>query len=48
MPWGGVWNVVVLNITSYPMFNWFFTLVIVFGLISFLIGTLISVINRWS
>jgi len=48
MGWGGVWNIGVLAITGYPMFDWFFTVVIVFGLVSFMLGNLFSVLSRWS
>lgn len=46
LPWGGVWDVAVINVTAYPEFNFFFTLMVVFGLIAWMIGLVINVIVR--
>ena len=46
MPWGGVVSFAVLNITGYQVFDWFFTLMLIFGLVGFMIGSVFKVITR--
>lgn len=46
LPWGGVWNLLTFEITGMPLFDFFFTLVIAFGLMAFLIGAVVRVLER--
>jgi hypothetical protein len=46
MPWGGVWDVLILQITPYPEYNFFFTLVAVAGLVAVMLNMVIRVISR--
>lgn len=39
-------TITALPITGQPMFDWFFTVVILFGLIAFAIGCIIDVLRR--
>lgn len=45
-----IWNVndsiLALPITGQAMFDWFFTVVILFGLIAFAIGAIIDILRR--
>lgn len=45
MTWGGVWTVSVLQITGFPMFDYFFTLVICFGLASIMLALVFDVLR---
>jgi hypothetical protein len=44
--WGTVWDVNTLVITGVPMFDYMFTLVVVFALISFMCGSVFRIISR--
>lgn len=46
MPWGGVVEVTPLAITGYAMFDWFFTVMIIFGIVAWMIGAVINVLTR--
>ena len=44
--WGAVWEVNTVQVTGYPMFDYFFTLVLLFGMISMMCGWLFKMITR--
>jgi hypothetical protein len=44
--WGTLWEVNVVPVTNYPMFDYFFTLVLVFGVMSWMCGLLFKLITR--
>ena len=44
--WGGQWEFYVVAVTGLPMFDWFFTLVLLFGIASTMIGFLLSLASR--
>lgn len=44
--WGTVWKVNPLPVTNNPMFDYFFTLVLLFGVISMMCGWLFKLITR--
>jgi len=46
LPWGGEWDLLTMTITGIPLFDFFFTLVIAFGLMAFLIGAIVRVLER--
>ena len=46
MNWGGVWDIVVMNVGPSIEFNYMFTLVCVFGLIGVMVGMLVRLISR--
>jgi hypothetical protein len=45
MEWGGVWSVAVLNITGFPYFDYFFTLLMCFGLASVMVALVFDVLR---
>jgi len=40
LEWGGVWSIATVQVTGIPIFDFFFTLVLVFGLVGWLCGLL--------
>lgn len=46
MPWGGSFDVSPVAITGQPMFDYFFTLVLLFGIVSFMVSLIVKVLNR--
>jgi hypothetical protein len=44
--WGTVWDVFTVPVTDNDMFNYFFTLVLLFGIISWMCGLLFKLITR--
>ena len=44
--WGTVWEVNTVQVTGNPMFDYFFTLVLLFGTISMMCGWLFKIITR--
>lgn len=44
--WSGSVNLAVMPITGNPMFDWFFSVVIYFGLMSTVLGWLFRIISR--
>ena len=44
--WGGVWEVTAVNITGNEMFDYFFTLMLIFGVISTMCGWLFRLMTR--
>ena len=46
LPWGGTWDVGVLSITGQPVFDYVFTLGIVFALLAFMLGILFRLVSR--
>ncbi len=44
--WGTLWEVNTVPITNVPMFDYFFTLVLLFGLMSMMIGWMFKIITR--
>jgi hypothetical protein len=46
IPWGEIISFTVIQITGYPYFDYFFTLLLVFGLMSWFIGLFFNLITR--
>jgi hypothetical protein len=46
MPWGGTWEFNPMPITGNALFDYFFTLVMVFGLAALMIGLAVNVISK--
>ena len=44
--WGGVWEVLPVQITGNIMFDYFFTLVLTFGVLSMMMGWLFNIMTR--
>jgi len=44
--WGGIWELDSINLTGNEMFDYFFTLVMTFGVLSMMVGWLFRMITR--
>ena len=44
--WGGVWEVLPVPVTGNVMFDYFFTLVLMFGVLSMMVGWLFNIMTR--
>ena len=45
-PESGVLEVLVIPLTGYPLFDWFFTLIVVFGLCTWVVGAICHLMTR--
>ncbi len=43
--WGTVWDVNTVPVTGFPMFDYFFTLVLLFGMASMMLGWIFKIIT---
>lgn len=46
LPWGGVWEIARVTVTGIEIFDYFFTLVLVFGLVAWLCALLFKMLTR--
>jgi len=44
--WGGVWEINVPAITGFPMFDYFFTMQLTFGILAMMCGWLFNIMTR--